>query len=57
MKAGESASTLELGKYNQFREAYVLDVNKWDATTQDAIDEFGWWLRPMPAVGAPIDAE
>jgi len=26
MKARESASALELGKYNQFREDYLLDV-------------------------------
>jgi len=40
-KARKSASALELVKYNHFREAYVLDVDKWDATTQDAIDVYG----------------
>jgi hypothetical protein len=42
MKARESsASALELGKYNHFREAYVLDVDEWHATTHDAIDIYG----------------
>jgi len=57
MKARESASALELGKYNQFREAYMLDVNEWDATTHDAINVYNWQLWLMPAAGAPIDAD
>jgi len=39
-KARESANALELVKYNHFREAYVLDVDEWDATTHDAIDVY-----------------
>jgi len=27
-QSSDSASTLELGKYNHFREAYVLDINE-----------------------------
>ena len=27
-KARESAGTLEVGKYNHFREAYVLDIDE-----------------------------
>jgi hypothetical protein len=45
-KAQESAGPLELVKYNHFREAYVLDVDEWDATTHDAIDVYDWW-SPM----------
>jgi len=28
MKALENAGTLELGKYNHFRETYILDIDK-----------------------------
>jgi hypothetical protein len=28
MQSADSASALELGKYNHFREAYLLDVNE-----------------------------
>jgi len=41
-KARESASALELGKYNHLREAHLLDVDEWDLTTHD------WRIRwPM----------
>jgi len=56
-KDQESAGTLELVKYNNFKEAYVLDVNEWDATTHDAItytiDDYQW-QRTMPAASSPI---
>jgi len=35
-----SASALELGKYNHFRKAYVLDVDEGDVTSHDAIDVY-----------------
>jgi hypothetical protein len=31
MEALESAGAFQLGKYNHFREAYVLDIDEYDA--------------------------
>jgi len=59
-KDQESAGTLELVKYNHFKEAYVLDVNECDATTHDAItstiDDYRS-QQTMTAAEASIDAK
>jgi len=44
-QSSDSARTLELGKYNHCREVYVLDVDKWDATTHT------WRIRSMITEG------
>jgi len=31
-QSSDSASALELGKYNHLREAYVLDIDEYDAS-------------------------
>ena len=51
-QSSDSASALELSKYNHFGETYVLDIDEWDT-----IDIYDWRLRPMPAAEAPIDAK
>ena len=56
MKARQSASTLELGKYSLFREASLLEVNEWDGTAHDANDVYDWWLQRMAAAKAPVNA-
>jgi len=39
-QSSHSASALELGKYNHYRKAYVLDVDEGDVTSHDAIDVY-----------------
>jgi hypothetical protein len=41
----DSASPLDLGKYNHFREAFMLDVNESDLTTRN------WLIRLMTTEG------
>jgi len=44
MKAQESAGALELGTYNDFRKAYMLDVHTWTwRNYHDAIDLYNQW--------------
>jgi len=39
-QSSDSASALELGKYNHFRKAYVLDIDEGDVTLHNAIDVY-----------------
>ena len=39
-QSSDSASALELGKYNHLGKAYVLDVNEGDVTLHDAINVY-----------------
>ena len=56
-QSSDSASALELGKYNHLRETYVLGVYEGDYTQLTYTIDDHRRLRPMPAAEAPIDAE
>jgi len=56
-QSSDSARASELGKYNHFRETYVLGVYEWDYTQLTYMTDAYWSLRSMPAVEAPIDAK
>ena len=56
-QSSDSASALQLGRYNHLRETYVLRVYTWDYTYLTCMIDDNWWLRPMLAADAPIDAK
>jgi hypothetical protein len=58
MKARESASALELVKYDDLRDATLLDIVKWDDTSwlMYTMNDYRWLCR-MQAVKAPRDAK
>jgi len=45
-RSTDSASVLELGKCQHFKEIDMLDVDEWDVTTHNAIEVYNGW-SPM----------
>jgi len=42
-QSSDSASALQISKYNYLREAHLLEINEWDAIARDAIDVCDRW--------------